>query len=131
MRRMAAWLAAAMMITTMICGCRKTAPAYKEKTRQERAESYHRNLSTPDLQLFHLRGAVKEAEVEVKELGHDGMLLYFLPNGLLESAVFGGDSISIVRNSSGEILRLETGDGSDLMPLVSHGDVQSHNVAYY
>lgn len=122
-------------VLSVIGGCRKSAPAYKEKTQQERHDSYHRDLTTADLQLFSLRGAVCEAEMASLAGAPGALLLRFLPNGILESAVMGADSLTIVRNNEGNILHLQTSDGQDLLPAIrkSRDDGTCHptNIVYY
>ena len=113
--------------------CGKSAPAYKEKTQQERAESYHRDLTTPDLQLFRLRGNVLSAEAMLTKGAANGQSLYlrFMPNGMLESIIYGGDSLTIVRNNSGEVLQMLSPSGQDVKPEIINGYDSLSHVIYY
>ena len=43
-------IAVVASLIALLAACGKPAPVYKEKTQQERSESYHRDLKTPDLQ---------------------------------------------------------------------------------
>ena len=60
-------IAVVASLIALLAACGKPAPAYKEKTQQERSESYHRDLKTPDLQLFGLRGNVQSAETTLSK----------------------------------------------------------------
>lgn len=97
------------VLTTTIGGCRDKAPAYHEKTQQERAAAYRRDLITDDLRLFGLQGSVSTATAQ-------NLHLSFMPNGLLEAAVYNGDSLTIVRNNEGCILHLLNPQGDDALP---------------
>ena len=99
--------AAAAALTILLAACGGSAPQYKEKTPQERKESFHRDLVTDDLRLFGLRGAVKTVNA-------DNTRMAFMPNGMLESVVYCGDSLAIVRNNEGAILRLLDTSGQEI-----------------
>lgn len=113
-----------VVVSLLLCGCSEKKPAYKEKTLQERQESYHSELTTSDLRMFHLRGNVRAVDAEA-------LFLSYMPNGMLESAVYGGDSLRIVRNGSGEIIRLETHGGDDLTELLKNADLSRARIEYY
>ncbi|MBP5629520.1 MAG: hypothetical protein J6W50_03725 [Bacteroidaceae bacterium] len=99
------WFALFAFLLTA-CGGGK-APEYKEKTLQERKESFHRDIVTDDLRLFDLRGSVRQIDAGRAVIG-------FTAGGLLESVVYDGDSLQIVRNSEGEVKHLMRADGGEV-----------------
>ena len=126
-------IAVVASLIALLAACGKPAPAYKEKTQQERSESYHRDLKTPDLQLFSLRGNVQSAETTLSKGPAKGQSLYlcFMPNGMLESVIFGGDSLEIVRNNSGEVLQMLSPSGQKVLSEIVNGYDSLSHVIYY
>lgn len=128
----------ALLAAAMLLGACKKAPEYRRKTQQERTESYRRELTTPDLRLFGLRGTVREAEIEATAFlrGESGaraatLFVQFMPNGLLKAAILCGDSLTLVRNNEGDLLRLSTAEDYDIMPLLRATPPQPQNIEYY
>lgn len=119
-------LCAAIIATILMTGaCGKRAPVYKEKTQQERHESYHRDLTTADLRMFGLKG-------NVMTLTSGELQLEFMPNGMLSRATLGGDSLTIERNSSGEVVRMVTPQGTDVKALCCEkAKAQKGEAVYY
>ena len=99
------WLALSVLLLTA-CGGSK-APEYKEKSLQERKESFHRDIVTDDLRMFDLRGSVRQIDAGRAVIG-------FTAGGLLESVVYDGDSLIIVRNSEGVVKHLMRADGAEV-----------------
>ena len=126
-------IAVVASLIALLAACGKPAPVYKEKTQQERSESYHRDLKTPDLQLFNLHGNVQSAETTLSKGPAKGQSLYlcFMPNGMLESVIFGGDSLEIVRNNSGEVLQMLSPSGQNVLSEIVNGYDSLSHVIYY
>ena len=74
-KKLSSLYAAAAALTILLAACGGSAPQYKEKTPQERKESFHRDLV---------------------------------------SVVYCGDSLAIVRNNEGAILRLLDTSGQEI-----------------
>lgn len=117
--------ATAAALPLLLAACGGSAPQYKEKTPQERKESYHSDLVTDDLRLFGLRGVVKTVSA-------DNTRMTFMPNGMLESIVYCGDSLAVVRNNEGAILRLLDTSGQEL-PLseITRAAAKNRHIDYW
>lgn len=105
-------VAALVATVAFLAACTKT-NNYKEKTEAERSEDYHKNLSTPDLSLFELKGNVRRVVynngIEPCFLVSDNMgekadTVCFSVGGLCEAILLqGGDTLMAVRNTEGKI----------------------------
>ncbi|MBP5360255.1 MAG: hypothetical protein J6129_02080 [Bacteroidaceae bacterium] len=118
------WFVVSVLLL-VACGGGK-APEYSEKTLQEKKESFHRDIVTDDLRLFDLRGSVRSVETGRAMLG-------FTVGGLLESVVYDGDSLTIVRNSEGVVKHLMRTDGGEV-PIgeITHAcSEKSRHVEYW
>ena len=107
------------------CGGSKS-PEYKEKSLQERKETFHRDLVTDDLRMFDLRGSVRQIDAGRAVIG-------FTAGGLLESVVYDGDSLVIVRNSEGVVKHLLRTDGGEVpISEITHAcSVGNRRVLYW
>lgn len=107
--RFLAILAASLIV---LAGCKKSYNPV-EKTPEQRAEDYHKYLTTTDLSLFELKGNVLKVVYPDGFLGQylDGMsagadTIEFSANGMCSPVfVVNGDSLKPVRNVEGEIMQ--------------------------
>jgi hypothetical protein len=112
---------ALVMAALWSCGKRSS---YTEKTPEQRAEEYHKNLATSDLNLFELKGEVRSvvyphgflAQYSLTAPGGSADSITFTTTGLCENApLLDGDSLLVVRNTVGAVWGFSLADGSMVM----------------
>ena len=106
----------------------------KEKTAAQRAEDYHKNLTTDDLSFFELKGNVKSVaypdgflrQFDMASVSHaESDSLCFSATGLCESLLaYGGDSLQAVRNTVGAIAGFATANGKTIVSVERNADGQ-------
>lgn len=109
-----------------------------EKTAAQRAEYYHKNLTTSDLSLFELKGNVLRVVYPKGVLAQYCLTssdeanrpdtITFTPTGLLDSSFLcGADSTVAMRNVEGEIFAFGDADGNTLVNIARNkeGNVTS------
>lgn len=123
-----------MAVLTVGCGGSATPT---EKTAAQRAEDYHKNLTTSDLSLFDLKGNVRivvypQGVLSQYSLTTDGAThpdtITFTSTGLLETSFICGATPTVpMRNVEGEIFAFGDADGNTLVTIARNkdGDVTS------
>lgn len=112
-----------------VAGCKgNSAPA--EKTPEQIAEEFHKNLSTTDLNLLELRGNVKQVVypngfisqyIATPEAKAD--TISFSPAGFCDiNLTIGRDSLRTVRNQEGRTMLLQGNTDNGLSIMFSYND---------
>ncbi len=115
------------------CGGRRSSA---EKTQAQRAEEYHKNLTTGDLTLYDLKGNVRCVVYPNGFLSQYGLSatagsadsILFSPTGLCETfPTLGSDTLLAVRNTVGTVRAFTHPDGDMVMSALfdESGMVQS------
>lgn len=127
-------LACLLVGVTMLASSCGGSSVPKEKTAAQRAEDYHKNLTTDDLSFFELKGNVKSVAYPEGFLRQFDMVpvshaecdsLCFSATGLCESLLaYGGDSLQTVRNTVGAIAGFSTVNGKAIVSVERNADGQ-------